>query len=80
MTKILKISDKDAVALDRLALLAQRHYIQGHPDALAVDLPSISHVLRALIRHADELTSPDPLTSEGLRIIERCANAGGRWY
>ena len=79
VTKILKMSDRDAVALDRLALLAQQHYRKSYPGALAVDLPSISHVLRSLIRYAGELTADDPLTEEGLRIVERCATAGGRW-
>lgn len=79
MTKILKISDKDAVALDRLTLLAQQHYRKSYPEALAVDLPSISHVLRALIRYADGITATDPLTAGGLQIVEQCATAGGRW-
>lgn len=79
VTKILKISDRDAAALDRLALLAQRHYLAQYPDALAVDQPSISHVLRALIRYADERTTGDPLTADGLQLVERCATGGGRW-
>ena len=79
MTKILKMSDQDSAALDRLAYLAQRYYREEHPGALAVDLPSVSHVLRALIRYADELTLADPLTVDGLRIVERCATGGGRW-
>ena len=79
VTKILKISDQDAAALDRLALLAQRHYLTQYPYALAADMPSISHVLRALIRYADERTMGDPLTTDGLKIVERCATAGGRW-
>lgn len=78
VTKVLKMGDRDAAALDRLTLLAQRHYIQLSPDALAVDLPSVSHVMRALIRYADEVTmSSDPI---GLKLIERCATSGGRWY
>ena len=79
VTKILKITDEDAEALDRLALVAQRHYRQLYPDALAVDLPSVSHVLRALIRYADETTRVVPPTADGLRIVDRCATAGGRW-
>ena len=79
MTKILKMSDRDGAALDRLALLAQRHYLAQYPDALAADLPGVSHVLRALIRYADEMTSSEPLTADGARIVDRCANSGGRW-
>lgn len=79
VTKILKISDEDAAALDRLALLAQRHYRQLYPDALAVDLPGISHVLRALIRYADDVTKVEVPTAEGMRIVDRCATGGGRW-
>lgn len=79
VTKILKISDRDAVALDRLALLAERHYRAQYPDALAADMPSISHVLRALIRYADEVTLANPTSADSLRIVERCATGGGRW-
>ncbi len=79
VTKILKISDRDSAALDRLALLAERHYRAQYPDALAADLPSISHILRALIRYADERTMGDPLTADGLQLVERCATGGGRW-
>lgn len=79
VTKILKISDQDAAALDRLALLAQSHYRTLHPGALAADLPSISHVLRALIRYADGLTTTHPLPAEAIQIVERCATGGNRW-
>ena len=79
VTKILKMSGGDAAALDRLALLAQRHYLAVHPNALAADLPSVSHVLRALVRYADTLTQQDPITVEGFRIVEMCATRGGRW-
>lgn len=79
VTKILKMSDKDAAALDRLALLAQRRYLKHYPDALAVDLPSVSHVLRSLIRYADDATGSEPLTPDGMQIVERCATSGGRW-
>jgi hypothetical protein len=79
VTKILKMSEQDAAMLDRLAYLAQRYYREANPGALAVELPSSSHVLRALIRHAGELTGTEPLTVDGLRIVERCANGGGRW-
>ena len=79
VTKILKINDRDAAALDRLAKLAQRHYAAQYPDSLAADQPGISHVLRALIRYADERTMGDPLNADGLLIVERCATGGGRW-
>lgn len=79
VTKILKITDQDAAALNRLALLAQRHYLAQFPDALAVNLPSVSHVLRALIRHADEITKSEPLTDDALKLVERCATSGSRW-
>lgn len=77
MTKVLKMGDRDAAALDRLTLLAQRHYLQLCPNALAVDLPSVNHVMRALIRYADEMTlGSDPV---GVQLIERCATSGRRW-
>jgi hypothetical protein len=79
VTKILKMSEQDAAMLDRLAYLAQRYYREANPGALAVELPSSSHVLRALIRYADGITATDPQTADGQKLVERCATGGGRW-
>lgn len=79
VTKLLKMSEKDATALERLALLAQKHYQQRCPHALAAELPSISHVMRALIRYAEEVTAINPATGSGAEVVERCAFGGGRW-
>lgn len=79
VTKLVKMSETDAAALARVTLLTQQYYQQQCPDALAVELPSVSHVLRALIRYADEVTSGNPMPDLGVVIVERCATAGGRW-
>jgi len=77
VSKLLKMSESDSIALDRVTLEVQNEYRQHSPNSLASELPSSNHILRALIRFADaEISVKSQLRAA---LVGFCSERGDLW-